>query len=323
MDSHIKNSLECWIPCKLVYELDKVLVRWLYVNHQPFTDPFFDETILKCRKLQENLKQFKSVSEINILAEWAQVIDNVEPTAFIFHISRCGSTLVSQLLGMHEENISLSEVPVFDEILRMPLKHQAVAKTVDDALIAAIKFYAQKRNGKENRLFLKTDSWHLLFYQKLRTLYPKTPFIILYRNPAEVLFSQQRQKGMHAVRGLIEPAIFGFDEDLLNKTHPDDYMSLILEKYSEVIIEIAGKDQNCLLTNYNEGISNIMQKIARFVGIEFNDSDTKIFSERSRYHAKKGSEIFVETYPSQPIASPNLGNLKNLYSQIEKLRLQV
>lgn len=239
--------LKNWIPFKLINHNSGFLFQWLHVGNQPFTDPFFDDTVAKCKRRAENLKPFRCVSEINIITEWANEIDSVAPSAFIFHVSRCGSTLVSQLLAMKEENISLSEVPVFDEILRMPFKHQVDSKTAEDLLPAACTFYGQKRSGKENRLFIKTDSWHLLFYKQLRVLYPHVPFIILYRQPHEVLFSQQRQKGMHAVPGLIEPSVFGFDEKVLNVVHYDDYMSLVLQKYYQTIVEVATQDGRILL----------------------------------------------------------------------------
>jgi hypothetical protein len=304
-----------------VFEKENILFRWLFVGEQTFTDPFFDDTISICRKFTENQQPYKSISNTHMLTEWTNIMDSVEPTAFIFHVSRCGSTLVSQALGMDSENISLSEVPVFDELLRVQFQHPNAA-SIDDTLTAAIKWYGNKRNGNETRLFIKTDSWHLLFYQQLRALYPNTPFVILYRQPAEVLFSQQRQKGMHAVSGLIEPAIFGFDETMFENIHPDDYMSIVLEKYYQAIINIIGIDSNVLLVNYQEGITTILEKIAAFVGMELTNAKKEMFAQRSNFHAKNGTQVFAEKYPEQPITSPNMATLQYLYAQIEQLRLQ-
>jgi hypothetical protein len=151
-------------------------------------------------------------------------------------------------------------------------------------------------------------------------LYPLTPFVILYRNPVEVLFSQQRKKGMHAVPGLVEPAIFDFDENELKKFDSESYIALVLERYLGVILEIAQKDQNVLLINYNQGIVEIMQKIAGITKIELTAGDFEMFLERSRYHSKDLKEIFTEQSSAAHMAAPNLVTLISLYNQIEELR---
>ncbi|GEO10037.1 aspartyl/asparaginyl beta-hydroxylase domain-containing protein [Segetibacter aerophilus] len=309
-----------WLPSKIINQKDGVLLQWLYVGKQPFTDPFFDETISKCKQLPENLSRLKSVSHLSMATEWADTIEGVEPSAFIFHVSRCGSTLVSQMLSMKDENISLSEVPVFNEILQMPLKNQADESLAKETLAGAIKLYGGKRTGNERRLFIKTDSWHLLYYRQLRALYPSTPFVILYRNPVEVLFSQQRKKGMHAVPGLVEPEIFDFDENERKKFDSENYIAFVLQRYLEAILEITQKDKNILLVNYSEGIVEIMKKLAGITKMELTAADLEMFLKRSRYHSKDLKEIFTEQPRSGHLAAPNTESLTKLYEQIEQLR---
>ncbi len=49
--------------------------------------------------------------------------------------------------------------------------------------------------------------------EKARKLYPQTPFILLYRQPGEVIRSQQKRRGMQSIPGLLEPEIFGFTKN--------------------------------------------------------------------------------------------------------------
>ena len=143
------TSLEQWVPHKLIIHNGQWLCRWLNVGDTPFSEPFFEDTISKCRS--NGVPPYHSVSHVELLPEWAGNLGSVQPSAFIFHISRCGSTLLSQLLGIQRGNVVLSEVPVFDELLR--------AQVAPEILKAAIDFYGQKRTGDEQRLFIKTDSW--------------------------------------------------------------------------------------------------------------------------------------------------------------------
>ena len=226
-DSAIKN----WIPYKLINNQGQLQCHWLNAFDVPFKEPFFDETILKLRGYDSKHALIEPVSDLSMLVEWGSDLMPVQPSAFIFHISRCGSTLISQLLSLSDQNIVLPEVPFFDDLLRLSFQDKNFPqKTSSELLELAIKFYGQKRTGNERYLYIKTDSWHMFFYKQLRALYPNVPFILLYRNPVEVFSSLKRKPALHSVPGLIEPEIFGFDEQQI-VTDMDSYIQLVIEKY--------------------------------------------------------------------------------------------
>ena len=149
MNSAITSALTNWIPYKLSFKEDQPQCEWLYTNGKNFTEPFFDETISKC--LQYNSHGRKSISSIDILPDWSTQVESVLPSAFIFHVSRCGSTLATQLLSLNDNNIVLSEVPFFDALLR---------SGKSNLLKDAIALYTSPKNNRD-RLFIKTDSWHI------------------------------------------------------------------------------------------------------------------------------------------------------------------
>lgn len=186
------RALKNWIPIKLQSD-HEILCQWLYVGDKKFTDPFFDETISRCRSIPENGHLKKSMSSTDFLSDLVNDMDVIEPTAFIFHISRCGSTLISQMLATQPSNIVLSEVSFFDDLLRFGKKANCLLSILPQ-IKAAISIYGRKRNAEECRLFIKLDSWHIHFYEELRMIYPNTPFFLLFRNPHEVLLSQQKKR---------------------------------------------------------------------------------------------------------------------------------
>ncbi len=293
MSSISPGMLKNWVPLKM----EESLVEWLYTGDKTFTEPFFNDTILACRNFEENFKPYKVVSIADMMNEWCGEINSLDPSAIIFHVSRCGSTLLSQLLSLDEKHIVLSEVPFFDELLRLPYKKDTIdIKIADNYLRAAIKFYAQKRSGKETHLFIKTDSWHLHFYKRLRNLFPSVPFILLYRNPAEVILSHQKQRGMQSVPGLIEPAIFGFSKRCLEETNLDLYIANVLETYFEKMVEISILDPLILLINYEEGINSMMKKICHCTGIDLTAKTKKQFEERIRFDAKHSQQLFTKDH---------------------------
>ncbi len=236
MDANISSALANWIPYKLSSDEGRPHCEWLYTGDEDFTEPFFDETITKCRQL--NNRSRKSISSIDVLPPWSNEIESVPPSAFIFHVSRCGSTLASQLLALDRTNIVLSEVPFFDALLRSEknIPHQL--------LKAAIAFYAPVKSDRKH-LFIKTDSWHIFFYKQIRELYPQTPFVLLYRRPDEVIRSQQKQRGMHAIPGMIEPALLGFDSHEVQQMNLDEYIGSVLEKYFQAFSTYSGRRCPC------------------------------------------------------------------------------
>jgi len=293
--------------------------HWLNTFEKQFTEPFFDETILKIKGLNSAHSAISSVSDLCMFEEWAGGLNFVEPTAFIFHVSRCGSTLVSQLLARSHQHIVLPEVPFFDDLLRLPYQDAGFSpKDASRLLITAIKYYGQKRTGQEQHLVIKADSWHMFFYEQLRHLYPTTPFILMYRDPNEVFSSLKRMAGLQSVPGLIEPEVLGFGEEEEVPQAPDIYIAKLLEKYLQQYLKIIVTDDHFLLLNYSEGAMSLVKKIADFVHITFSQQDLADMDERSRYHSKKPGETFSEINPAA--VAPWLQKAMELYEELEESR---
>jgi hypothetical protein len=228
---------------------------------------------------------------------------------------------LSQLLGLDKSNIVLSEVPFFDELLRLPFKNKGYNNDkVAGFLKAAVELYGRKRTGNEKHLFIKTDSWHIHFYQLFRLMYPGVPFIFLYRNPWEVVLSQRRQRGMHAVPGVIEPAIFGFSNQQINIHDLDYYITKVLQGYFNKMIEIVQADKLALLVNYNEGIGNIYSKMYALLGLKIESKMASQLNERTLFHAKHPQQLFKEENGEEK-APPYLTPVLELYAQLDEIRL--
>jgi hypothetical protein len=310
------SSVSGWVPYQLFFQDNQALCRWLHVGREPFSEPFFDDTISKCKS--KSVHQYHSLSNVAVLPGWAGKMEAVAPTAFIFHISRCGSTLLSQLLDINPEHIVLSEVPFFDEVLRAPVQGRWTENVpAPEIFKAAMQLYGQKRTGIESRLFIKTDSWHVCFYKTLRELYPDVPFIFLYRDPGEVIRSQQKKRGMQAVPGVVEAEVFGFDNEPV--TDLDVYMSRVMERYFTLFKEIMQTDHRSLLVNYNEGMMKVAAQTASFAGVHLSEEDREKMELRCRYNAKYPDQVFseaaIETAPPE-----YLRTCMKLYNELEAMR---
>lgn len=312
--------LSNWIPYKLYREDGEFFCHWLQMGDLQFEEPFFEHTLSRFKIQPWNIHPFKQTGAVSLLPEWSEGMVPVRPAALIFHVSRCGSTLVSQSLCLDPANIVLSEVPFFDELLRLQVQQPGMdAGTVEAWLSAALRFYTQQRNGAEQHVFIKTDCWHIFFYRQLRKLFPGVPFVLLYRTPGEVLQSQQKRRGMQAVPGMIEPALMGIGAEEINYADFDGYFSLVLEKILEAFCRVSEEDPLTVLVNYQEGIDAIMAKIAAVSGYTLTAALQEKISERSRYHAKYPEKEFAGE--EKPAAlHPALHRAMHWYRLLEEKR---
>lgn len=143
---------------------------------------------------------FRHQLPLDSLLEWQARSPGLAPSRFIYHMSRCGSTLVSQMLAALPEHIVLSEPPPIGTILDLNQRGASDEERIS-WMRAWMSAMGQPTNG-EQRLFVKLDSWQTVDLPLLRRAFPDTPWIFLYRNPVEVMVSSMKTTGMQIVPGL-------------------------------------------------------------------------------------------------------------------------
>ena len=307
----IKSISKEWLPYKI--NADKKQIQWLYLNNKRFTEPFFENTLAQCKVHPFN--SAKNTSSIAEMITASETIETVAPTAFIFHVSRCGSTLLSQLLGIDEQNIVVAEPPFIDTILK-----ECPIEAIDAALKAAIKFLGTKRLGSEKEFFIKLDSWHLFNYATFRRLYPETPFILMYRKPHAVFHSHQKQCGMQAIPGMIEPQLLGLKPTDLEGINQGKYLGIVLENYYKTMFEFSKTDSNTHLIDYDWGTEKMLNCVSKACNLTFNEGILDRMRERSQFHAKHPHQVFDEKLHTEN-DNPDIYEAQKWYDKLEKLAI--
>lgn len=319
MNKQYNTLLKGWIPWRLIREEEKMYCEWLFTGYKLFTEPFFDDTIRVCRTMNENRQKFKAVSDLEFISNCCSQDYAAQTTAVIFHVSRCGSTLLSQMLSCNNRHAVLSEVPFIDQLLRLHYTHEHYkAEQIEQYVKASVGLYHYQ--PQQTHLFVKTDSWHLHFYEQYRKLYPDALFVLLYREPAAVIQSQQKQRGLHAVPGLVEPQLFGLNVTEREYSNFDLYMADVLQTYYQKMIAIASGDVNVLLVNYSQGMQYIIAEMYRLLKLDLDTETEHLFEERNRFHAKRPDQIFTDEKLTAELP-PFLTRCYQLYDRLEELRL--
>lgn len=306
-----------FVPSKLIVNNNEIRFRWTYTGTKRFTEPFFSESLLACKNFPEN--RSRTETSVQQLLNVSEKVDAVKPTAFIFHISRCGSTLLTQMLSTDEKCIVLSEAPLLDAILGLKFTHPEIydEESADRLFKASLRIYAQRANGNETHLFIKCDSWHTMFHEQIRRCYPDVPVFLLYRSPMEVVRSQARMPGMHAVPGVISPLLFGFDPQA--ELSQDAYLGKILECYFEAYKEIIKKDPAAFLLSYHEGAETMLDHIIKHTGYTTDDKSKIAIRERARYHSKYPGQLFSEQQEKEQVPQWLL-KANELFQEFEEKR---
>lgn len=289
----MNRQMQNWIPYQINKTSKEWEATWLCLGDHLFREPFFEQSIRVCQHLDSNRKQEKLITS---LAELKQVSDGLEciaPTAFIFHISRCGSTLMTQLLSLNDENIVISEAPVLDTILRWKFNEKGIsALSRGDYLSHTTRILGQKRFDFQQRYFIKWDSWHLFFLDEIRRLFPHVPFIFLTREKEKVLDSHQKIPGIQAIRGVLEPEIFGYDLKQVLEMTPVQYMDNIISKMICVIHDFIKTDRKSLLLPYENGVRFNYEEMLAYLNIPISESERIKLKERLKKHSKRPNEQF-------------------------------
>lgn len=285
-----QHLLQNWIPVKLMEKENEIYIEWIYLSDLKIAEPFFDETIAKCKSHPYNSNPFKVLSTVENVIDWSQELVSVKLKSLVFHVSRCGSTMLSQSLAASNENIMISEAPIIDQILRSDFFDSEKKATL---LKAVLSFFGQKRFPEEKNLIIKLDAWNVFEANYLRSIFPDIPFALLYRNPGEVLRSHQKMRGMHMVPNLIPPAVFGISVKEIQQIGFQQYGALVLEKYFQAFLDFYESDKNVIMLNYNEGMKNVIEQFVSFIKINPSDVELNKMLERLKTHSKNGSAVFT------------------------------
>ncbi|MGA9770298.1 MAG: sulfotransferase [Blastocatellia bacterium] len=283
-------QLDGWVPIQVKWQQSRPLVDWCYVGARRLTEPFFDQTIQLLMSQPFNLL-FRHQTPIETLLARRESNPGLQPTGFIFHMSRCGSTLVSQMLAALPRTVVVSEASPIDSVLRA---HFRVPDLTDDEQIewlrSMVSALGQERQGDEKHFFIKLDCWNTLVLPLIHRAFPGVPWIFLYRNPIEVIVSQLNRRGAHMVPGVIEPSLFGLNDYAIFKMQPEEYCARALAKIcqSPLLHREGGR-----LVNYKQLPEAMWNLIPNFFGIKYSDSDIETLNRVARLDAKNPSLHFT------------------------------
>jgi hypothetical protein len=270
-----------WFPIRIDWQESGPTVDWAYLGTLGFTEPFFDYTVELALRSPFGLL-FRHRTPVETLLEWHEASPGLEPTGFIFHMSRCGSTLLSQLLATRSQSIVISEAVPIDSILRATQLPEATRLRWLRAMLSAL---GQRRGGTEAELFIKFDCCHTTFLPLLRRAYPLVPWVFVYREPTEVMVSQCRRRTTQFIPGVVDPRNFGMDPAEVPGSSADLFTARALASLCQAALggyEIGGG----LLLNYNQLPEAAWSRVANHFGVPVSALERERMAQAAQLDSK-------------------------------------
>jgi hypothetical protein len=222
------ERLAGWTPIRISWSGEQPGVEWCWTEGASFTEPFFDQSVQSCLREPYRLL-FRHQTGMDELEAFVAAHPGLPPAGFIFHLSRSGSTLVSQMLAALPQHAVISEAGPIDALLRWRLVHPAVSEAEQLRwLRLMVSALGQPRTERQRRLFVKFDAWATPQLGLVSRAFPEVPWVFVCRHPVEVLASHARRAGAHMIAGALPPALFGLDPQAVVAMGMGEYGARVL-----------------------------------------------------------------------------------------------
>ena len=234
-------------------------------------------------------------SPVEVLDEDALFEDAVPVAGLIFHVSRCGSTLVTKALGRLDRHVMISQGAPLQRGFwahatagwTRPLGRDEMTLRRLRNLVRAM---CRRRHPEEERAFVKFISWNTIHSGEIRAALPGVPAIFLYRDPVEVIASVRRDTtAVLEARGTgLDRVLTGLDEATLADLDDVTYLAHCYRRYFEVAAAEAG--EGFALLNYRDLSAERFGDVLRAAfGLDFAAEELAEMRAQFAVHSKDDS----------------------------------
>ena len=165
-----------WLPARAALHATGLYFSLREIRPSELQDPFMQETIAR-------IPARESVVQV-AREDLGRGTTGTSPAGIVFHVARCGSTLVSQLLKQHVGLVVYAEPLPFNEILLPPHRWPR------SDLVAALRSLGAAFAGHARKTYvLKLTSWNTLHCDLVAEAFPATPWVLCLRDPVAVSVS--------------------------------------------------------------------------------------------------------------------------------------
>lgn len=292
------DELRGWLPVDAVTRDGRPFLRWMEMPDVDLREPFFHQTVERLKEQEPVPREL--LTDLDALLQLEKVTDSLRPTGFIFHGSRCGSTLVANACRALRGSLVIAEAQALDKIADqyLPANHQSKgAKILFNKLLlrGAVSALGQRRAGNEQYYFIKFAFFGILQYEKIKSIWRDVPGIFIYRDPVEVIVSNLKTwpQWMKLEDNLEQVASnIGVNIERLRSISPEECCARALGRLYAKAAELA--DSELMLVRYEELLPEKLLEIVKFFNVTPTPLDVEEIRRISKLYSK--NQIPAQTF---------------------------
>jgi hypothetical protein len=305
MNADLITDFKGWLPVDAVVVDGRPGLLWMEMSGVGLAEPFFEQTVERARR-DNRAERF---THFDVLLQVEKELESVSPTGFIFHSSRCGSTLVANACRAISGSIVLSEANAIDKLIARFITDadNAVKESLYSVFLRGlVHALAQRRTGNERHLFIKFACCSFAQLERIKRIWPNVPWLFLYRDPVETIVSNIKD---------VPPWLIDNDRRVLASitgTTPAEVAKMSLE---ELCARTIGSlystaynlaDSNSMLLNYKELSVPVIARVLNFFKVNPSNEELETIARTNGVYSKEasGTRAFVaDTDTKQKLAS--------------------
>jgi hypothetical protein len=275
----VELYLRGWTPVSVRPGDGGPTVDWAFLDGIDFDEPFLEQTLERAMRDPFRLL-FQRETPLDVLLRVPELVDALPPSGFVFHMSRCGSTLASQMLAATRSTLVVSEAAPLDAIVSANGREEDLVPLVR-GMVAAL---GQPRSAEQRRLVVKLDAWAVVRLPLIRRAFPDVPWVFLFREPGAVLASQLRQRGSRLIPGVLPEEFSGVSSEQALAMPPEEFCARVLARFCGAALDNA--DELVLFVDYDDLPAAVPDVIAPWFGIDCSPHEREVMLERASRDAK-------------------------------------
>lgn len=289
-------DLARWTPIRFDFSGPAPAVDWADLSAERFVEPFFDQTVAGWASSPRARPLVRTGLEALVALDGEP---SLEPAGMIFHLSRCGSTLISRLLGTLAGVVVLAEPAPLNALLGLD------PGLVDEAgQVAAVRLLVRalgrRRHGDERLLVLKCSSWNIRRRAVLAAAFPQTPWIWVQRDPAQVLASLLAEPpgwlGLQATPARAA-GLFGLDPAAVPGMTRAEFAARVL---GAMLAAAATDPVGRLCIDHADLPTAVWQRVVPHFGLEADPAAIEQMIAQSRFYSKDAApRLFAGDVPER------------------------
>lgn len=270
-------------------------IELIHLGNNQLYEPFFSITTNKI-KTEDNVRRIR----INELKKWCNFI---KPSAFIFHVGRCGSTLLSNILSIDSSFRIVKEASIINKLL---LSNKI------ELFSDVVQAFGNGLSDEQN-LIIKCSSWNAIMVEQIISIFPNTPMFFVWREPEAVVESCMREppgwyNWYHNNHELVK--IFG--------KNIDSPISFFANAWKSCVINILNASKKINIISYNDLNSKNLKQLVSSIYMQLNlkapnsdlvkdmANELGFYSKspnREKYSSKRENDIKLNQNQKDQVAS--------------------